>query len=287
MTVLSRIEGPRFILCASLVIASAALNESVAEGVNLAALSDWDIVVPGDAIPSEAYAAQELREHLERATGVDLPISTSSARADRHIFVGSSELMRRSKVGFKTDDMGDEELRIVIRSGNIAIAGGRPRGTLYGVYTFLEDYVGVRFLTPEHTHVPPIGEWRVVGPVDRTYRPPLAFRYSYYAEVNGNPAFAARMRCNTVPTAPRFGGITPRRLINHSFASQIPSTRYGKEHPGVLQPRRRQAPLPSAQRLARQRAVPHEPGRLEDRNTSCSGRAQVEPEESQRLGQPE
>jgi hypothetical protein len=74
--------------------------------------------------------------------------------------------MRASEVGFDTAKMGDEDLRIIIRRDNVAIAGGRPRGTLYGVYTFLEDYVGVRFLTPNHTHVPAIEAQHVLEEID-------------------------------------------------------------------------------------------------------------------------
>ena len=55
---------------------------------------------------------------------------------------------------------------IILGDGNIAIAGGRTRGTLYGVYTFLEDYCGARFLTPDNTHVPELGGKCVVKPVE-------------------------------------------------------------------------------------------------------------------------
>jgi len=41
----------------------------------------------------------------------------------------------------------------VVAKNNIAILGGAP-GTLYGVHTFLEDYLGVRFLKADITHVP-------------------------------------------------------------------------------------------------------------------------------------
>ena len=68
--------------------------------------------------------------------------------------------MRRSELGFSVEKFGPEDLRVVIRDGNIVIAGGRPRGTLYGVYTFLEDYFDVRFLTADHTHVPKVGSQR-------------------------------------------------------------------------------------------------------------------------------
>ncbi len=216
---------------ASFVVAVDVLAADPARSVNLADVRDWTIYVAADAIPSERYAAEEFRDFFAEASGARLRIVTAAQRSDRHVYIGDSALMRQSRAGFSTVGLGPEDLRIVVRDDSIAIAGGRPRGTLYGVYTFLEDYLGVRFLTPDCTHVPALGEWRKIDPVDRIYRPPLAFRYSYYGEVNGNEAFAARLRINTVPRHARFGGVTSRRLINHSFASQIPSRRYGKEHP--------------------------------------------------------
>ena len=207
------------------------VHAAVPRGVNLAALEDWDIVVAENAMPSEAYAAEEFQRHLALAAGHTLPIVTRIDRPDRHVFIGPGTLMRDSKVGFSVEDFGPEDLRIVIRDDNIVIAGGRPRGTLYGVYVFLEDYLGVRFLTVDHTYVRPVGRWRTVGPVDRFYHPPLEMRYTYYGEINRNPAFAARLKVNTVQGDPKLGGISAQRLINHSFHRQIPSSKYGKDHP--------------------------------------------------------
>lgn len=208
-----------------------ASQAKIPEGVDLAALQDWDVVVDEAASPSELYAAEELSKHIARATDVHLPTVTSIGRKKHHIFVGPGKLMAASNVGFDTGRFGEEDLRIVIRDGNIAIAGGEPRGTLYGVYTFLEDYLGVRFLTTTHTHVPKVGGWRVVGPVDRSYRPPLRMRWSYYGETNTDPMFAARLRVNTVGGEPRYGGTSGLGLINHSFGRQLPTATYGKEHP--------------------------------------------------------
>ena len=109
--------------------------------------------------------------------------------------------MRDSSVGFKTDEMGNEDLRIVIRDDNIAIAGGRPRGTLYGVYTFLEDYLGVRFLTAKFTHVPKVISPHTVGPVDRSYHSPFSYRFYQKSEVIENPVFAVRRRQNDIWTS--------------------------------------------------------------------------------------
>lgn len=222
---------PVFVVAAGAGRLTAAAPGAGSRGVDLAALEGWDIVVADDATPAEAYAAEEFQSLVGQATGRKLPIVRAAERPDRHVFIGAGKAMRASPVGFDITGYGPEDLRIVIRDDLIAIAGGRPRGTLYGVYTFLEDYLGVRFLTADHTHVPRVDGWRVVGPVDRFYRPPLGFRWSYYGETNTNPAFAARLRCNTVSDDPKYGGRTGVLLIGHSFGSQIPSSKYGKEHP--------------------------------------------------------
>ena len=207
------------------------------KGVDLAVVQGWDIVVAKDAIPSEKYAAEELQEFFGQASGVKLPIVHKINRPDRHVFIGPSEMLQASNVGLDVDDFGDEDLRIVIRDGNIAIAGGRPRGTLYGVYTFLEDYLGVRFLTGDHVYVPEVGDWRVVGPIDHFYHPPLEFRWSFYHETNNHLAFAARLRSNgrqahkNTSDPPEFGGKSGMSLINHSLCNHCPVEKYGQEHP--------------------------------------------------------
>ena len=214
-------------------------------GINLAAMQGWDVVVADDAIPSERHAAEEFQQFFAQAAGINLPIVTQVNRANHHVFIGPSETLRSSKIGFEVNNFGEEDLRIVIRDGNIAIAGGRPRGTLYGVYTFLEDYLGIRYFTFDHTHIPPVGDWRVVGPIDRFYHPPLGFRWAAYGELSKYPTLAARLRCNTVTDQVRFlkpnqrasfnplklGGTTNDTLINHSFHSQLLVERHGADHP--------------------------------------------------------
>ncbi len=220
---------PLFVCLTAMATAAAAM---AFDGVDLANLREWTIVVADDAIESERYAASELQRFYQQASGVELPIVSTTDRADRHIFVGSGAAMRASNVGFDTSSMGEEALRIIVTPNNIAIAGGRPRGTLYGVYTFLEDYLGVRFLTPDHNHVPPVGDSRPVAAVDRTYDPPIVFRWSYWHATNEHPDFAARMRCNAVANGrPELGDISRHQLINHSLHHWINTKEFGKTHP--------------------------------------------------------
>ena len=220
----------RMAILTVLIIAVPAFG-AVPQGVDLALLDGWDIVMADDAVSSEVYAAREFQSHFELASGIKLPIVKAACRPDRHIFIGPGVAMRDSAVGFSVDGFGPEDLRIVVRDSNIVIAGGRPRGTLYGVYTFLEDYLGVRFLTVDHTYVPPVGRWRLVGPVDRFYHPPFVYREMWSGEIYKYPVFAARARVNASTGDPNLGGTSKIRLVNHSFYRQLPVDKYGKEHP--------------------------------------------------------
>lgn len=225
------------LLCTPLVA------ESIPTAVDLAHLDKWQIVVAADAIASERYAAEELQRYYKQASGIELPLVDHAGHTQGNLFVGASSAMRSSAVGFDVDLFGQEDLRIIVRDGNIAIAGGRPRGTLYGVYTFLEDYLGVRFLTPDHTHVPRVGMWRKIGPVDRFYHPPLDFRWICYEANYQLPEYATKLRLNAarLPYCPvegndwsnagKLGGRTSMQEINHSFHRQLPPSVYAKEHP--------------------------------------------------------
>ena len=225
-------------LIVALVCGAAPASANAPVGVDLAQLDGWNIVVADDAIASEIYAAEEFQEFFRQASGVKLTIVHKITRWDKHVFIGPGKVMQASPVGFSVEELGPEDLHIVVRDNNIAIGGGRPRGTLYGVYTFLEDYLGVRFLTHDHTHVPPVGKQRLIGPLDRVYRPPFAnHRQADYKQTGDNPVFAARHRLNASHhwfpghDEPKFGGLSRFPLINHSFYGQVPHDKYGKEHP--------------------------------------------------------
>ena len=174
-------------------------------GPTVSIVQQWDIVVAGDAIPSERYAAEEFQRFFAQATGTQLPIRHTAEGTGGHILIGPGAVAQGGPLGFVTSDFGPEDLRVVVRETGIAIAGGRPRGTLYGVYTFLEDTLGIRFLTHEHNHVPSLADATQLALVDRTYRPPLRFRWSYFGEIAEDHAFATRMRTNTVQDEAQLG----------------------------------------------------------------------------------
>jgi hypothetical protein len=187
-------------------------------------LSGAVIVVDAQAIPSEKYAAEEFHNLLKEVCGLDLQIASSPGTTARKVLIGPEAS------GLNVSDLGEEGLRVRISKEGIAIAGGKPRGTLYGVYEFFERAFGVRFLTHDHTWIPKPAASQI--PCEEySFVPPFAFRWPFYAENAAMPDFAARLRVNTTTPDEKLGGNCNQSLINHSLMKYLNPETYGKDHP--------------------------------------------------------
>ena len=214
------------------VLSNAVLARAPVRAQTISALQACEIVIPAEPHSRQQYAASEFQKYFALATHATLPIVRKPTKPAPHqIFIGDSAALRASPFGIDSSGLTTEAHRIVIRQGQLAIIGGGTRGTLYGVYTFLEDFLGIRFLTVEHTHVPRVPAATPLPDTDRRYRPRFTYRYAAYQLNPQNPDFAARLRCNTVTPQPRLGGNTPIGLAGHSFYRQVPWNKYSKTFP--------------------------------------------------------
>ncbi len=195
-----------------------------------AVITSWKIVCDPAATESERYAATEFQRLFKAMTGAELPLAERAAADSGAIFIGPDAVVHS---GQPTDRraLGEEGFRIRIAPKAVCIDGGRPRGTLYGVYEFLEELCGVRFLTFDHTYYPKDAVSRKIPLGVRYVNPTFAFRWSYYGESSRYPDFAARLRVNTVSDDPKLGGRTGFRLVSHNVAYLVPPARWGKDHP--------------------------------------------------------
>lgn len=104
-------------------------------GTNIA---DYTILQPETASECLNFAASELAAYIEKACGAKLEIA--AAATDNHVI----ELI------VDTDGEWEEEaFTIQTENGRLTITGGSERACLYGVYEFLEGYIGWRFLTAD------------------------------------------------------------------------------------------------------------------------------------------
>jgi len=97
-----------------------------------------------------AMAAEVLVEYVQKATGVELPIVTEEpADADiAKIYVGGSSAKDRARHQQLLQNLNVQGFIIDSQDGNISIIGKTIEGLEFGIYEFLERYVGVSWLMP-------------------------------------------------------------------------------------------------------------------------------------------
>jgi hypothetical protein len=121
--------------------------------------STFSIVLPAGAPSSVQSAAQELQKDIEIATGAKLPLrEDSKLTSSKYISIGLTQ--QAEDAGIQIASIPDDGFRILTQKGNLYILGsdtpdgkwtkngGVSNGTANGVYTFLEDYLNVRWLMP-------------------------------------------------------------------------------------------------------------------------------------------
>ena len=130
-------------------------------------VADAVIVVGENATPTDLYAAEKLEYYLEKITGKDIAVITdASAVQDKEIVVGSTN---RAEVQFENPKNGS----YVIKSdeNKLVIAGYDTRGTIYGVYGFLEKFCGCRWYETNVIKTPVNTELTVENGIDISYTP--------------------------------------------------------------------------------------------------------------------
>lgn len=168
--------------------------------------SIYAIVVPDAAFDWETYAAEELAEFMARGTGANLEIVREGEFSGRRgLYVGETAFAVAAGVEF--DGLGDEEWLVKASGQNLIIAGGRPRGTLYGTYAFLETFLGVRFLNPKLEHVPTLESLAVPADTELSGKPAFSRRevsmFLCFGHIERNLRFMIRSRMNSVGNAGR------------------------------------------------------------------------------------
>ena len=134
------------------------------------------IVTQPGATPAERYAAEELTATLRQITGATFETRELADNApESAIVVGQGPLVAKLFPEVELSKFGGEEFTIRTKGGRLLLAGGRPRGTLYAVYRFLQDELGVRWYTPWFTQVSKRSSLNL-GPLNVRGKPAFEYR---------------------------------------------------------------------------------------------------------------
>ena len=151
-------------------------------------------VLPADAIEFEQLAARELAEHIEKIVG-DRPALTHEPAPGTNIYIGRSPKIDRLLNDVDFDALGTDGIVIRTVGSDLVLSGGRPRGVLFSIYTFLQDVVGVRWWTSDETHIPAKPSL-VAPPLNVIYRPPFDLRKFITGDLDAGSPHPLRLRHN-------------------------------------------------------------------------------------------
>jgi hypothetical protein len=181
--------------------------------------SGYSISLARDASASAKRAADELQRFLREMSGATLPMVQEPAQP-----AGGAILLGHA------DDLGPEGFRLKTEGRNLLIAGGRERGTMYGVYSLL-DKLGCRWFTPEVSRIPKRASIAIDLP-DETHRPAFEYREVFFTEA-WEKDWSARNRLNgqNHRLDESAGGRIRYYPFVHSFNQMIPPNKYFAEHP--------------------------------------------------------
>ena len=198
--------------------------------------SGYTIVVAPDAPESEQYAATELRDWLKEVSGAELPITgLDGGTRGKRLVVGFNPIVEELVPGTAKPGDRDDSFTWENHGGDILFWGGSKRGTLYSVYSFLEEELGCRWYSSKVSVAPKKSSWKF-SKLYNHEEPGIIIRDYCVLDVRSNPAFSARVRNNfiklpgkgpgeTIPgTAEGYWGV-------HAMGSFISPAEFYHTHP--------------------------------------------------------
>lgn len=189
-------------------------------------LTSYRIVIPASATIHEQKAAEVLQDYLLEISDAALAIITADKKKSPYeIILGQNERLDELGISVNYNELGKDGFVIRTDSLRLIISGGSGKGTLYGVYTFLENYLGCRMYSPKVKIVPKL-EKIVLGIINDKQIPLIRFRDTHY-RVSWDPEYTDWHKLNHDERGnrPAWG------MFVHTFNSLLSPEVYFKDHP--------------------------------------------------------
>ncbi len=188
--------------------------------------SRYRIVLPAAATADESKAAGVLQEYIMEISGAALPIiSATGGKSKYEIVLGQNERLDELKTGINLNQLKEDGFIIKTDSMRLIIAGGNELGTLYGVYSFLEEYLGCRMYSPK-VKVVPKQKKITLTTINNIQVPVIGFRDTHY-RVTWDPVYTEWHKLDH----DKDGGRPAWGMWVHTFNELVPPETYYQEHP--------------------------------------------------------
>jgi hypothetical protein len=198
------------------------------DGLNLVnnGVSSYTIVIPQKATSDEKAAATILQKYIGQITGFTLPIKADNSSASgQMISIGNTSLLKRS--GIKVSGIKENGFLIKTTSNNLFIVGTAGKGNVYGVYTFLDKYLGCRKIGPIPAIVPKSKDIALNDAINDLQNPGFNYREIYfYNTLIPEQEYRDWHKLNT-----QYDSSSGWGLFVHTFNTLVPPEKYFKTHP--------------------------------------------------------
>lgn len=190
--------------------------------------TDFVIVTADGADACIMNAVDELQTYLEKICGAEFEHITESEYAG-----GKAIILGETNLGITDTEpasIGEDGFLLYSNGNQFVILGEDSRGTLYGVYTFLEEYLGVRWFTPTLEVVPESEDIVIDAAINRIVEPSFVLRRN--ACPGTNKKHYARNRINVTywDEMKDYGGALTYVLWDVTLDTLVPDSLFA-EHP--------------------------------------------------------
>ena len=205
------------------------LNSLTIGGVDI---KEYTLVVQDGGANCVRNSADELIEYIEKATG---GFRIPEGASEHEIVIGVTD-RDTDKVTAARAEVKLDGYTLLMDGNRLYITGSCDRGTMYGVYCFLEDYVGVRFFARDTTVVINQDSVDVPADVHTTHNPYFEMRDTYWYDMRYDQTTANHAKDNSfydssTPVSDIGGGVGYAGRFVHTI-----NLLQGKPHQGNEQP---------------------------------------------------
>lgn len=157
--------------------------------------SDFVIVTNDNPDATIITASKEMQSYIEKISGAKLSIITeSNYKSEQKAIIIGETAIENDVVNIDRENIKKDGFLVYSNGDKLFISGAESRGTLYGVYTFLEDYLGVRWFTPTLEVVPENKDIIIDAKINRLVEPSFIIRRN--DSIGTNDAYRARTKMN-------------------------------------------------------------------------------------------
>jgi len=180
--------------------------------------TDYEIVFLGNSSESQYKSAEELKKYIDKISGTDIAIvDESSQRGNNHkVYIGN----------VNDEKLNPHELSIHSKENNIFINGGSDKALQNAVYTFIEEYMGVKWFSPTVEKIPFKKTISIPNNISYTFKPDITTRTVHSRLFYENQDFANKLKVTTEA----FPTYVPKARV-HTFHRFIPEEVFYGDHP--------------------------------------------------------